>query len=299
MKKIVVFGSINVDLVSFAKRFPEPGETINGAGFEIHQGGKGANQAVAAAKLGSRTVVIGAVGRDFFGDFLIDSMKKSGVETEAILKLDGTSGVAAIWVDESGENSIILNAGANGKIDSSFLEKVENFVRDASILLLQLEIPYDSVEKAAKIAHEKGVKIILDPAPARSLSDDLISSIDYVTPNEIEISQIVDGKSLKEKIEKLESKGPRVVVKAGTKGVYILENGKLINLKAFKVRAVDTTGAGDCFNGALAVSLSGGMKLKDSCIFAMAASAISVTRKGAGTSFPMRDEVEKFLKEHF
>ncbi len=297
MFKIVVFGSINVDLASFTKEFPKPGETINGKGFEIHQGGKGANQAVAIAKLGGNVEMIGAVGTDFFGDFLIKSLKNANVGTKMIKEIEGTSGVANIWVNESGENSIILDAGANGKINESILENSKNMIKNAMFLLLQFEIPFDVVEKAAKIAHDNGVKVILDPAPARKIPDSLLKCVDYITPNEIEIVQISSGKTLKNKIENLQLKGPQVVVKAGAKGVYIVENGKLLNLESFKVNSVDTTGAGDCFNGAMAVGLSEKMDIKNACMFAMAASAISVTRKGAGDSFPTRDEVQNFFRK--
>ncbi len=298
MSKIVVFGSINVDLVSFTKEFPKPGETINGTGFEIHQGGKGANQSVAVAKLGGNVEMVGAVGTDFFGDFLINSLKNVNVSTESIKKIDGTSGVANIWVSGSGENSIILDAGANGKIDESILENSKNVIKNAMFLMLQFEIPFGVVEKAAKIAHDNGIKVILDPAPARKIPDTLLSCVDYITPNEVEISQIANGKTLEEKIKNLQLKGPQVVVKAGIKGVYIIENDELLNLKSFKVDSVDTTGAGDCFNGAMAVALSEKADMKSACIFAMAASAISVTRKGAGDSFPTRDEVQNFLRKN-
>lgn len=297
MSKIVILGSINVDLVSFADRFPHPGETINGTGFEIHQGGKGANQAVSAAMANGHVSMIGAVGTDMFGDFLINSMRSSNVRIDNISKFEGTSGIANIWVDNSGENSIILDAGANGKIDIAFVDNMSEIINGASFLLLQLEISPKVVEYAARIAHENNVKVMLDPAPAFELSDELLRYADYITPNEIEISQITDGSNLKERILNLEKHGIRTIVKAGSKGVYIVEDGKIINLKAFKVKAVDTTGAGDCFNGTLAVALSEGENLINACTFAMAASAISVTRKGAGSSFPKRAEIEVFLRD--
>ncbi|MGC9139257.1 ribokinase [Athalassotoga sp.] len=293
---IAVLGSINVDLVSFTKRFPGPGETIRGKGFEIHQGGKGANQAVAAGKSGGEVFMIGAVGDDIFGDFLVDSLKKSGVRTERILKIKGSSGVASIWVDGNGENSIILDGGANDRIDKDFVDKNLDIIKKASFLLIQFEISKDVVEYAAHLAHDANVKVILDPAPASHLSGGILKYVDYITPNEIEISQIANGKDLKEKIIAIEQAGPKVIVKAGGKGVYILRDEEILNLKAFKVDAVDTTGAGDCFNGTLAVGLSEGKDLEAACYFAMAASAISVTRRGAGSSFPSRKEIEEFLK---
>jgi len=286
-----------VDLVSFTPRFPEPGETISGTDFAIYQGGKGANQAVAAARLGADVEFLGAVGEDTFGDFLTKSLEEANVDTTRILHVKDHSGVASIWVDKGGENSIVLSAGANAHLNSKLIESSKDAFREASYVLLQLEVPLDSVVKSAEIARAFGAKVILDPAPARQLSDNLLKNIDYITPNETELSIVAQGKGMAYRIEWLEEHGPRVIVKAGANGVYFMHDHELIHFEAFRVETIDTTGAGDCFNAALGVALSSGMELKDACKFAMAASAISVTRKGAGASFPSKKEVWNFLKE--
>lgn len=294
---ILVVGSINVDLVSFTPRFPEPGETVSGTDFAIYQGGKGANQAVAAARLGANVKFLGAVGRDTFGDFLVKSLKESNVDTSRILHVNRHSGVASIWVDEKGENSIVLSAGANAYLSPKLIESLSNAFRKSSYVLLQLEVPLDSVVKSAEIARSFGARVILDPAPAMPLPNELLKNINYITPNEIELSLVSRGEEMISRIEWLENHGPRVIVKAGARGAYFAQNHELIHLKAFRVETADTTGAGDCFNAALGVALYRGMNLENACRFAMAASAISVTRKGAGTSFPSKKEVEDFLKE--
>lgn len=293
---ILVIGSVNADLVSFTPRFPKPGETISGTGFFIYQGGKGANQAVAAAKIGANVKFFGAVGKDNFGDFLVKSLQNSKVDTTNIMKIDGGSGVASIWVDSKGENSIILNVGANARLTDEIMERSREVFEGASHVLLQLETPLSGVVMAARIAKSLGIKVVLDPAPASPLPDELIESIDYITPNETELSTLVDGVDILSKINWLESHGPRTIVKAGANGVYFAENGELKHLNAFKVKAVDTTGAGDCFNASFTVALSNGLNFVKACEFAMAASAISVTKKGAGSSFPTKKEVDDFLK---
>ncbi len=293
---ISVIGSVNADLVSFMPRFPKPGETVTGKHFAMYQGGKGANQAVGVAKLGGKVRFFGAVGDDEFGDFLVQELKKAGVDTTFVKRTNGESGVASIWVNEKGENSIVLSPGANAQLDAKMINSWEAAFESASHLLLQLETPLSGVLQASKMAKSKGAKVILDPAPAVKLPRELLENVDYITPNEVEISIISEGRDLIEKIQWLESMGPKVLVKAGSKGVYMLKDGKLEKFNAFKVKAVDTTGAGDCFNAALTISLSEGAKIKEACEFAMAAAAISVTRKGAAVSFPSREEVERFLK---
>ncbi len=293
---ILVIGSVNADLVSFAPRFPEPGETISGTSFSIYQGGKGANQAVAAAKAGANVKFFGAVGEDTFGDFLVRALRSSKVDITNIMKVNDGSGVASIWVDSRGENSIILNAGANAHLTDELMEKSHDIFRNVSHVLLQLETPLSGVVKAAQIAKGFGAKVVLDPAPARSLPNELIENIDYITPNETELSTLAEGDTVLSKIKWLESHRTKVIVKAGANGVYFVENDELRHLKAFKVKAVDTTGAGDCFNASFTVALSNGLDFTMACEFAMAASAISVTRKGAGSSFPTKKEIDDFLK---
>lgn len=297
IRMILVVGSVNVDLVSFTSRFPKPGETIAGRDFAIYQGGKGANQAVAAAKLGADVEFLGAVGKDTFGDFLLKSLKESNVDITKILHVKDHSGVASIWVDSKGENSIILSAGANAHLSPELIESSSEAFKNSSYVLLQLEVPLNSVIKSAQIARSFGAKVILDPAPARTLPDELLKNVDYITPNETELSLVSQGEGMIPRIRWLENHGLQVIVKAGANGVYFMQNHELTHLEAFAVETVDTTGAGDCFNASLGVALSGGMSLKNACKFAMAASAISVTKKGAGASFPTKEEVEKFLEE--
>ena len=293
---IVVMGSVNADLVSFTKRFPKVGETVSGKDFAMFQGGKGANQAVGVSKLGEEVNFFGLVGNDTFGDFLLKSLKDAGVNTSFVKRVEAKSGIASIWVNEEGENSIILSAGANAHLDEEMVSSSGKIFEKADYLLLQLETPLSGIVKASEIAKARGTKVILDPAPAMKLSAELLKNIDYITPNEVEISLISEGENLIEQIKWLESQGPKVLVKAGSNGAYILKAGKMKKFDAFKVKAVDTTGAGDCFNAAFAVSLSRGADIEEACRFAMAAAAISVTRKGAATSFPSQEEVEKFLR---
>ena len=293
---ILVIGSVNVDLVSFAPRFPEFGETISGTDFSIYQGGKGANQAVAVARMGGNVGFFGAVGKDAFGDFLVKSLQNSRVDVTNIVKVKGGSGVASIWVDSNGENAIILNVGANAYLTAEVLEKSHDIFKDASYVLLQLETPMNGVVKAAQIAKNFGAKVVLDPAPARVLPNELIENIDYITPNGTELLTLIEEGDTLSKIKRLESHGPKVIVKAGAEGVYYAENDELKHLNAFKVKAVDTTGAGDCFNASFTVALSNGLNFVKSCEFVMAASAISVARKGAGSSFPTKKEVDNFLR---
>lgn len=295
MKKITVVGSVNADLVSFVRNFPEPGETVSGEGFGMYQGGKGANQAVAAARLGAEVRMVGAVGNDFLGDFLIGRLYESGVDVSCVPRVEGTSGVADIRVDSSGENSIIVDSGANSRVDAGFPGLSEVRFEKGSYLLLQLEIPPGGVALAAENAKKSGASVILDPAPAAKLPGDLLKKIDFITPNEIEISRISTGADLGEMMARLEAKGPKVIVKAGKRGVFILDGRNPVRLPAFEAEAVDTTGAGDCFNAALAVALSDGAELAEACRFAMAAAALSITKKGAGPSFPKKKEVLDFL----
>ncbi len=293
---IGVMGSVNADLVAFTFRFPKIGETVHGKHFAIYQGGKGANQAVGVSKLGKSVRFLGAVGNDVFGDFLLESLKEARVDISFVKVVESESGIASIWVNEDGENSIVLNAGANASVNEGFLKGKEDFFEGLDYLLLQLETPLSGVIKACEMAKAQGVKVILDPAPAERLPVELLKKVDYLTPNEVEISMVSEGKDLIEMVENLEKIGPKVVVKAGSKGAYLLKNGVLKNLKAFSVKAVDTTGAGDCFNAAFCVALSDGLNVDEACEFAMAAAAISVEHKGAAPSFPNLEKVEEFLK---
>jgi ribokinase len=301
---ILVFGSINMDLVSHVPHLPAPGETVAGVDFFTAPGGKGANQAVSCARLGMPTLMVGRVGDDVFGSALRTSLNQYGVDIQQVLTTPGSSGLAVIHVDDNAENSIVIIPGANGKVGSTDLEHLETVLRGASTLLLQLEVPLDAVVQAARLARAEGIRIILDPAPARSIPDELFALTDIITPNETETTALIgapvqDLVEIEEAARTLLDRGvQQVVIKLGARGAYAHDGsvGRLI--PAFSVSAVDTTAAGDAFNGALAAALEKGMTLFDAVRFANAAGALSATRRGAQESMPDAGAIETFLTNH-
>ena len=300
-KPIVVVGSINIDLVATSARLPVPGETIFGDVFNTFFGGKGANQAVAAAKLGYPVVMIGKVGEDAFGSQLIDGLRQAGVDTQFVGRTDGASGVALILTDEHGENSIVVVPGANGKLMRSDLEQHEDVLRDAGLILTQLETPLATVEALAQIAKKHQVPLVLDPAPAQALPASILRNVRWITPNEVEARHLLrqSGPELPEceAAEQLLAAGvSHVVLKLGARGALVVEDRKTKTLvPGFQVKAVDTTAAGDAFNGAFAVAILSGKTAPEAARFANAVAAISVTRRGAQPSMPDAKEVEAFL----
>jgi ribokinase len=300
---VVVFGSINIDLVTTTPRLPLPGETLTGNSFFTTPGGKGANQAVALAKLGIPTHIIGRVGNDNFGLELINNLKKYGVETENIL-IDETvsSGIAVITVDEKGENNIIVIPGANGKVNQDDINRLSDLLIDAKFLLIQLEIPLETVILAAQKAKEANIKVILDPAPApKNLPDEIYQFIDIITPNETEASQLVgfpvnDVETAAQGAKILLQKGVKcAIIKLGTKGVYCATKQERFYIPAFSVNAVDTVAAGDAFNGSLAAALFEEKTLREAVVWGAATGALATTKLGAQSSFPDRITLEKFL----
>ncbi|MDR3627589.1 MAG: ribokinase [Ignavibacteriaceae bacterium] len=301
-KKIVVVGSSNTDMIIQLKRLPKPGETIVGGVFTTAAGGKGANQAVAAVRAGGDVTFICRIGSDMFGDtsfkgFINDRLDISGI----IRDEKEPSGVALIFVDEKGENSIAVAPGANGKLSPDDIYKMKDIIVTADILLMQLEIPLETVEAAAKIAAENNVRIILNPAPARHLSDSLLEKISIITPNETE-AEILTGVAVnnEEDAEKaakvLMQKGVEtVIITLGSKGAFAFNKTFKEVIPSYKVKAVDTTAAGDVFNGALTVALSEGKNLKDAILFANAAAALSVTKLGAQPSAPYKSDIKEML----
>jgi ribokinase len=301
---IIVFGSINLDLVTRTHRLPKPGETLAGISFVTASGGKGANQAVSAAKLGMTTWMIGRVGGDRFGQELLESLQQSGVKCDRILIDESTtSGIATIAVENSGENTIIIVPGANDRVNESDCDRLTDLLPDAAALLLQLEIPLPAVLTAAKKAQNAGVPVILDPAPARELPPELYSLIDIITPNETELSILTgiavrDIETARKAITELQKRGVRTAIaKLGAKGVLCARGEAEFFVPAFAVEAVDTVAAGDAFNGALAVAISQGLPLSEALVWGAAAGALTVTKPGAQSALPSRLTFEDFLRE--
>lgn len=304
MKKegVLVVGSANMDLVVTSERFPNPGETVFGKNFAMFPGGKGANQAVSCAKLGGLTYFLGKMGNDDFQSSLIRSLNESGVNISDVLIENGAqTGVALISVDGSGENEIIVISGTNMRFTTNDLLKKQEYFSKVKVVLSQLEIPIQTVTLAAQLAKQNGAIFILNPAPAAPLSDELFSFIDYLTPNESELEilsgiNIVDKSSAEKASRVLLQKGLKnVLVTLGEKGSLLVNNNSVKHFETYKVKAVDTTAAGDSFNGALAYSLSIGKSIEEAIHFASYAAAISVTRMGAQTSMPTLKEVESLL----
>lgn len=299
MKKILVIGSSNTDMTVLADRLPAPGETVLGGDFKMGQGGKGANQAIAAKRLGGNVTFVCKVGRDVFADNSIKAYEQDGLDTSRILRCDTPSGVALITVDAKAENCIVVAGGANSKVTEADIEGLADEIKGAAVLLMQLEIPVPAVMKAAKIAHEAGVKVVLNPAPAAALPAELLENVDLIVPNETEISllsgvQASDEESTVAAVEAMRKKGVKdVIVTLGSKGSLVCEAGKApVAVPSCKVKAVDTTAAGDTFCGGLCVGLVEGRTLVEAAQFATKASAITVQRMGAQNSIPFRSEVE-------
>ncbi len=300
-KSIVVIGSSNTDMVVRTDRMPKPGETLLGGDFLMTLGGKGANQAVAAARLGGNVTFICKVGDDIFGRNALDMYRKEGLNIDfACVSETKPSGVALINVDGNGENSIVVASGANAELSRNDIDAAAEAIRKASVVIMQLECPIDTVCYAAKLASDSGVPVILNPAPAptEALPDELLRNIDLCIPNETEAElisgvSVADDESAIKAIECMKSKGIKdVILTMGSRGAMICEDGEYQLVPAFKVKAVDTTAAGDTFCGALGVALSEGKPLRDATLFANKASSISVQRMGAISSLPVRDEVE-------
>ena len=299
MSNIIVVGSSNTDMVIKSKHLPAPGETILGGQFIMNPGGKGANQAVAAARLGGQVSFIAKVGNDVFGQEAIKGFQKHGIDTQFIKTDDkNASGVALIMVDDKGENCISVALGANNALSTDDIDKAQTAFEDAETLLIQLETPLSSVEYAIQKASTNHLKIILNPAPAQSLSDELLSMLDIITPNETEAElltgiKVTDKASAQSAATILRKKGIEIVIiTLGAKGAYVLSATENQLIPAPKVNAIDTTAAGDTFNGALAVGLSEDMPLIKAITFANKAAAYSVTKMGAQASAPSRKDIE-------
>ena len=297
---IYVLGSINFDLVIFLKKFPEIGETVKGNSIFFNLGGKGANQAITIKKLNDDVIFIGRVGDDYFGKYLINNLNQFNLDYEIKIDNNLNTGIAIINVDENGKNKIVIYEGANSGVRDEEIDFLKDRIKGEDLLLMQGEIPFETIINAVEIAKKSQAKVIFDPAPAKLEFKNLFPYLTYITPNEVEIQMLTpDISELDDKIDFLINSGVYgVIVKLGEKGiVYKDRDGRYFKLDAYKVNAVDTTAAGDIFNGAFALCLSKNFDLKYSLKFSQAASAISVTRKGATISCPDYNEVIKFLEE--
>ena len=301
---ILVLGSINMDLVARVPRLPTAGETLLGQSFATVPGGKGANQAVAAARLGAPTKLIGRVGQDSFGPALLESLQAAGVDTQAVrVDADTSSGTALIAVADSSENQIVVVPGANGQVGEAELAQLEGQMDAADIVLLQFEVPLGVVHRAIQLAHAAGATVIVDPAPARTdLTDSFYTGVDILTPNQTEAEQLVGfpitDQSADQAIETLRQRGVEsAVLKLGEAGVRVGTAEGSYGIPAFRVQPVDTVAAGDAFNGGLAVALAEGKSLAQAVRWASAVAALSVTQAGAQSSLPDRATVDAFVKE--
>ncbi|MCU6711617.1 ribokinase [Paenibacillus sp. J5C_2022] len=304
MCKLIVVGSMNMDVVSDVKQFPQPGETIGSSGTAFYPGGKGGNQAVAAARSGALCAMVGAVGTDPFGDSLIAGLADSGVQTDAVMRVEGTSGLALITVNEDGENTIVLSAGANGRLAAGDVERLADW-EEADAVLLQNEIAWETTEAVIVAASSKGVRVLFNPAPARPLPEHIFPHLDTLVMNETEASLITgisvhDAASAAAAAQWAIRQGTSsVIITLGEAGCFYLnEEGGSHLVPAFRVKAVDTTAAGDTFIGAYAAASSVCIAAEQALTYASAAAALAVTGAGAQSSIPEKRQVEQFLQQH-
>lgn len=295
---LLVVGSSNTDMVIKTPHLPAPGETILGGHFFMNPGGKGANQAVAAARLGAEVIFVCKTGNDIFGSQSLEIFRREKINTDYILSdADNPSGVALITVDDKGENSIAVASGANGALEADDLRQLKSIIENAAMVLMQLEIPLETVQYVATTASLKGVPVMLNPAPAIFLPDELLKTLSIITPNETEAAMLTgtdvsDRRSAEAAAIKLREKGAgTVIITLGPEGALALHNDEFIYVPGNPVEAVDTTAAGDIFNGALAVAMIRGMAMREAIAYAGKAAGISVTRMGAQASAPYHHEI--------
>jgi ribokinase len=297
-KPIVVVGSVTMDMVTVTPQIPSIGQTVIGTGFSTTPGGKGANQAVAAARLGYPVEMVGKVGDDIYGPALLENLARVGVGTAAMETTEGPSGLAPIFLAETGENAIVVVPGANAKVDPAFVDRHADLIRSAGMVLCQLEIPMETISHTLNLCDKAGVPVMLDPAPAATLPEELWSKLAWFTPNETEAAFYLEKDQASESAAKLLlSRGLKgVVLKRGVEGSFVaVADGAAAWVSPLKVNAIDTVGAGDCFNGAFAVALLEGNHPWAAARIASVAAAISVTRRGAQASMPTRAEIQEFL----
>lgn len=298
MAKILIVGSINMDLVVRVPHSPQPGETVLGGDFETFPGGKGANQAVAAARMGGEVTMIGRVGTDDFGDTLIQGLVEDKVKTTHVIKdPNAPTGIAMIAVAADGENIIVVASGANLKVTPEDVNIARPLMRETDILLMQLEVPLETVSEAVELAAAYDVPVVLNPAPAQPLPSSIYENVDVLTPNQSELAMLTGEEDIDKGIEKLRAWGVKnLVITLGINGARVVTDKIDKHIPAHEITAVDTTAAGDAFNGALAVALAEGMTILDAVRYGMAAGAMAATKRGAQPSLPMRDAVESLMK---
>lgn len=293
--KIVVVGSFNTDLTTYMERLPRPGETVHGRKFVTGPGGKGSNQAVAAARLGAHVTFVGRIGTDAFGDAAIRMWQSENIDTSCVVRdPDHATGVAPIMVEDSGENLIVVALGANLAVSPMDVDSARPAIESADVLVTQLEIPLETAAYALRVARECGVRTILNPAPAASLPGEMLALADYLTPNETEL-EVLFGGSQHDPLRLLTSENQTLVMTAGAEGAVWTRRDGSGKVPTFAVQVVDTTGAGDAFNGGLAVALAEGKSLVEAIRFANATAALCVTRPGTAPSMPQRSEVDALL----
>ncbi|MDD2431806.1 MAG: ribokinase [Firmicutes bacterium] len=302
MNKVIVIGSIHLDLVSRVNEIPKSGETVMGEDLSYFYGGKGANQAVAAARQGARSFMIGKVGNDNFASFLKDNLKQNNVNNDYVSQdTQKSSGVALIAVNSSGENSIIVSKGASGALTFDDVSRAKDLFSEGDYVLFQLEVSLETVERAIRFVRQKGCKVILDPAPAAKLSPEVLQMVHIITPNTAEISTLTglavnsDDEALAAAKRLQEVTNAKVILTRGSSGSLLLDEKGAKFFKAYEVIPVDTTAAGDCFNGSLAAALARGASIEDAIDCASKAAACAVTKKGAQPSLPTLAEVNAFF----
>lgn len=302
MSKIIVIGSLNMDLAVNTPKLPKLGETLLGSGFKVSPGGKGANQAVAAAKLGGDVKMVGCVGGDLFGRDLLQNLSDNKVDASDVRVIEGCPTGTATIVVKDGDNFIIVDPGANHKLTPEIIDEIEDKIKDAGMLVLQMEIPMETIERAVSLAKKYGIRILLNPAPARKLSDELLAKVDILTPNESEC-ELITGvhigsiEDARQAVSYLNGKGiGQVIITLGGSGV-VYNNGKDIRHKGVpRVKVVDTTAAGDSFTGAVAVALSHGRDIESAVDFGNIVGTLTVMKSGAQASLPSLEDVEEFIK---
>ncbi len=305
-KKVTVFGSFVVDLMGRTPHLPVPGETVKGSMFKMGPGGKGFNQGVAAHKAGAEVTMVTKLGKDTFGQVALDAMKDLQMNTECIFQTEeAETGIALILVDENtSQNEILVVSGACNTVTDEEVESITDVIKESEYLLTQLETNLSSIEKVIDIAYKNGVKVILNTAPVQPIPDEVLSKVNLITPNEVE-AEILTGicvdseKAADQAAEWFFKRGVKnVIITLGGRGVYVSSEGKSEMIPAYKVDAIDTTGAGDAFNGGLLAALSEGKNIWDAVTFANALAALSVQRLGTTPAMPSREEIDQFLQTH-